>query len=266
LALRAERRDDGATILREQSFRAPFHLSKPYSDGSTLLVNVVNPTAGVLAGDELHTRIQVDAGASLLVTSPSATRVFRMPEGSASAVQSLSVGAGAWLEYLPEALVPHAGSVFHQTTVVDLDGAAELFYGDILVPGRLARGETWAWKGLVLDLTVRRGGELLLRERFDQSGKELRALAELSGAGEGACFCNLVVVSPRLESGEPWRSAIAALHRLECWVGVSALRGHGSWSIKLIARDSISLRHAVQTIRRELSTILPGLRTDFRRL
>ena len=53
LLLRAAVREDGRTALAEQSFRAPYHLSKPYWDAEArvLLVQVVNPTAGILSGD-----------------------------------------------------------------------------------------------------------------------------------------------------------------------------------------------------------------------
>lgn len=75
--------DAGRTVLARQSFRAPFHLGKPYRDECTgvLMVQVVNPTAGILSGDELRSTITVGEGAALLVTTPSATRIFTMPEG-----------------------------------------------------------------------------------------------------------------------------------------------------------------------------------------
>src|SRR5688572_614578 len=89
LALRAAAREDGRTSLVAQSFRAPFHVSKPYwdEDAKTLLVQVVNPTAGILSGDRLESEIAVEAGAALLVTTPSASRVFQMKEGTADYCQ-----------------------------------------------------------------------------------------------------------------------------------------------------------------------------------
>ena len=61
LALRAEARPDGRTVLAGQSFRAPFHLSKSYwdVDAGVLIVQVVNPTAGILAGDRLESSVAV---------------------------------------------------------------------------------------------------------------------------------------------------------------------------------------------------------------
>jgi|GEM_PF-295289 len=185
LMLRAEARDDGLTTLAGQSFRAPFHVGKAYwdEDGRALRVQVVNPTAGILEGDKLEMNVGVGKGAALLVTTPSASRVFRMRSGEAAGVQKFSVEAGGWLEFLPEPLVPHHGSSYRQTTEIDVAEGGEIAFADLLMPGRIARGETWAWSRLRLELTVRVGGELILRERLDQSGEEMRALAKLAGVG-----------------------------------------------------------------------------------
>ena len=84
------------------AFCAPFHLSKPYWDGRALLVQVVNSTAGILSGDRLATEVVVGEGASLIVTAPSASRIFTMNEGAAQATQRFTVERCGWLEVAPE--------------------------------------------------------------------------------------------------------------------------------------------------------------------
>src|SRR3954465_10185125 len=93
LHLRAASRTDGRTALKGQSFRAPYHVSKPYWDteARVLIVQVVNPTAGILSGDELASDIAVESGAALLVTTPSASRVFKMKTGHAETRQKFTV-------------------------------------------------------------------------------------------------------------------------------------------------------------------------------
>jgi len=267
LSLRAEARDDGQTFLAQQSFKAPFHLSKPYWDGHALIVQMVNPTAGILSGDRLSSEITVGSGAAALITSPSATRIFQMNEGEAESRQHFKVETGGWLEFMPEPLVPHRGSRFSQRTEIDLATGGELFFADLLMPGRIARGETWSWEKLCLGLTLHVGGELILRERLDQSGPALKSLAELAGAGEGACFANLVFVSPRLDSSGAWREALVALHGDGVWAGLSRLRGDaGGWSLKLIAPDNVVLRKTLKSVRQILVSSLPHLASDPRKL
>ncbi|WP_414661230.1 urease accessory protein UreD [Horticoccus sp. 23ND18S-11] len=269
LSLRAAVRDHGRTVLATQSFRAPYHLSKPYwdADTRTLLVQVVNPTAGILAGDRLESQIAVDAGACLLVTTPSASRLFQMQGGAAECRQQFSVAAGGWLEVMPEALVPHRGSRYRQITTVDVAADGALFFVDQLLPGRIGHGETWAWDRLCLELTVRVAGELALRERWDQSGEELRALAELAGSGPTACFANAVLLGPNSVSASaaPWLAEISALHREGLWLGASVLR-RGGWSIKLVATDALRLRDGLRDLRRILAVYFPRLACDPRKL
>ena len=269
LSLHAAVRDHGRTVLAAQSFRAPFHISKPYWDAEarTLLVQVVNPTAGILAGDRLESEIEVQREAGLLITTPSASRVFRMRGGTAEYHQRFKVAAGGWLEVLPEPLVPHRGSHYHQSTILEVDTEGALFFVDQLMPGRVGHGEAWAWERLCLELTVRIGGELALRERLDQSGDELRTLAAFAGSGASACFANALLIAPTpgCTSDPPWRSELNALHCDGLWLGVSALR-LGGWSIKLVAQGALQLRQGLRTARQILSAHFPRLGCDLRKL
>ena len=264
LSLRAAVRDHGRTVLAAQSFRAPYHISKPYWDAAAraLLVQVVNPTAGILSGDRLQSEIAVQNDAALLVTTPSASRLFRMREGAAECRQHFAVSTGGWLEVMPEPLVPHRGSRYRQITTVDVEEGGSLFFVDQLMPGRVGHGEAWQWEQLQLDLTVRVAGALVLRERLDQTGGGLRELAQFAGSGPAACFANAILIS---KGDSAWRQDVAALHRDGVWVGVSALRLDG-WSLKIIAPDAVRLRQTLRDARQILARYFPRLGCDPRKL
>ena len=258
---------DGVTALIEQRFRVPFHLSKPNWDPAARVLHaqVVNPTAGILEGDRLESTVRVDAGAALLLTTPSASRVFRMDRGGhAVSRQSFDVRAGGWLEVFPEPLVPHRGCSFFQETDLMLEPGAGVLYVDQLTPGRLAYGEAWAWERLVLGLTVRLGGALIHRERFDQTGESLRAMSEFAGTGAGACFANMVFVPPVFEAAPAWLDSVAKLHRDGVWAGVSPLRA-GGWSLRLVAPDPVRRRDALEELRAILRNSYPRLGCGLRR-
>ncbi len=265
--LRAEARPDGRTVLAGQSFRAPYHLSKPYWDETTrtLLVQVVNPTAGILSGDRLESDIAVDSGAALFVTTPSASRVFKMNEGTAECRQHFAVARGGWLEVMPEPLVPHRGCRYRQVTRIEVAPGGELFFADLLMPGRVGHGEAWEWDRLCLEIDVRLGGELILRERLDQTGAELQAMAKLAGSGPGACFGNGVLLGEPGAVDASWPDAVAALHDDGLWVGLSRLR-RGGWSLKFVAPDGMRLRQGLKDARRILAARFPRLACDPRKL
>lgn len=267
LHLRAAMRPAGRTVLAEQAFAVPFHLSKPYwdPDHDVLIVQVANPTAGILAGDCLTSNIAVDDGARLSVTTPSASRVFQMDAGEASLEQRFAVASGGWLEVMPEPLVLHRGARFIQRTAVDVVTGGGLFFVDQLVPGRVGHGEIWAWDRLALDLSVRIDGDLVLRERVAQTGGELRALAAAMGFATMAAFANAVLVDPSCDPEPAWLPTVRALDTEGLWCGATAL-GAGVWSLRLIAADGVSLRRGVQSLRAALATTVTALRCDLRKL
>lgn len=163
---------------------------------------------------------------------------------------------------LPEPLVPHRGSVYRQQTTIEVAAGGGLFFTDLLMPGRIAHGKAWEWDQLCLATEVRLGGELVLRERFEQSGAELKVLAAHAGSGAKACFGNAVLVA----AGEaPWLAEVRTLHGDGVWLGASALR-HGGWSIKFVAADSIRLRQTLRQLRAILAAYYPRLACDPRKL
>jgi urease accessory protein len=268
LSLRAAPRADGRTVLAQQSFRAPYHLSKPYwdPDARSLLVQVVNPTAGILAGDRLESNVAVAEGAALTLTSPSASRVFQMREGDAVSTQYFDVAANAWLEVIPEPLVPHRGSRFRQVTTLAVEPGGALFYVDQLMPGRLGHAEAWAWETLRLEMTLRIGNELVLRERLDQSGASLQQLAGFGGSGATACFANALFIAP--VPPPAFASTLADLHALNrdgFKIGVSALR-RGGWSLKWVAANPVGLRDGLRQVRALLASRDQRLAVDLRKL
>lgn len=268
LHLRAARREHGRTVLAAQAFRAPFHVSKPYwdADARVLHAQVVNPTAGILAGDRLESDVVVESGAALLMTTPSASRVFRMRDGEAECRQQFRVEADGWLDVMPEPLVPHRGSRYRQQTEIEVASGGAVFFVDQLMPGRIGHGEAWSWERLTLSLAARLDGELIVRERFEHSGAALGQLSLLAGTGETACFANALLIGESAAGdGEIWQRELAALHADGVWLGCSALR-RGGWSLKLIARDPVRLRATLRGMRQILARYWPRLGCDPRKL
>jgi urease accessory protein len=257
---------DGTTAIVRQSFRAPFHVSKPYWDGAVLHAQIVNPTAGMLEGDQLETEVRVCAGASLVLTTPSQARAFRAAgAGRVTNGQRLRVEAGGWLDWWPEPLVPHAGCDYRQETVVEVAPGGSLFFCESLGPGRVARGETWAWRRLELGLTVNLDARPIARERFALSGPEAAGLAAFAGQ-ETAWMATCVAVGASEREGAAEWEKIRRLHQPPVWVGVSRLPAAGAWSLRIIAPDGQQLRDAVVAARQILAGWLPGLGVVLRRI
>jgi urease accessory protein len=257
---------DGApnpTILADQSFRAPFHIGKSYWDGKVLQLRIVNATAGILEGDELYLDAAVETGASLLLTTPAASRAFVMQSGAAACHQRFAVSDGAWLEYSPEPLFPHANANYAQFTELHLTPRAECCWVESLAPGRAGRGECWAWRRLQMTLTVYAGGRAAFRERLDASGAELASQARQFGT-EIAWFATAVLQSPALED-PAWSVGVRALHSPACAVAPTQLATN-LWLVRFFGSGSLGLRDALGLFRSHSANYLSQLKSDLRRL
>lgn len=155
----------GATRLTHRQAGGLSHIGKPYWDGRTLLTQLINPTAGLFSGDKLDARIQLAEGASVLLTSPSATRLHTMTRGSSEVVQAFRLGSDSWLEVLPDLLIPQAASHGDILTHIELAPSASLALLDVLAPGRLAHGESLAFRHFATALDITCGSTPLVRER-----------------------------------------------------------------------------------------------------
>lgn len=108
----------------------PLYLDR--ADAGMAFVYVQNPTGGVFAGDALDLRVAAGPGARVHVTTQSATKLYRMDGGRAVQELCFSVAERAYLEYVPDALIPQAGAELAQTTLVDLEHSGLLGKRDYL--------------------------------------------------------------------------------------------------------------------------------------
>ena len=129
------------------------------------LLYVLNPTGGVLQGDRLEADVRVERGAHAVLTTPSATKVYRADRMTAESHTRLRVAAGATLEYLPEPLIPYSGARYLERVSLDVEPGGRVLSWGILTPGRAARGELFDYEVLGFRLDVREGDALALRER-----------------------------------------------------------------------------------------------------
>jgi urease accessory protein len=107
----------------------------------------------------------LDQEAHVLISAPSANRVYRsLGEVSVQEVQ-VTVGPGAVLEWVPEPTILFAGSRYRQKLHVTLASGATTFLWDAIAAGRIARKERWAFTSLEneIRITTASGGAALER-------------------------------------------------------------------------------------------------------
>jgi urease accessory protein len=165
--------EGGRTVLRERRHRGPLQVQRAfYPEGTDLChVYVLHPPGGLVAGDSLEVKVQVDAGARVLMTTPAAGKVYR-GDGATVATQRqrLAVGAGASLEWLPSETIAFDGAAVELATRVDLDQQAAFVGWEILCLGRPAAGERFERGHCRQRLELWRAGRPLCLERASITG------------------------------------------------------------------------------------------------
>jgi urease accessory protein len=252
------------SYISRQSFCAPYHISKPYQAEHALVVQVVNPTAGLFSGDRLESCIHVERGARLLLSTPSASRAHTMHSGRAELAQTFHVAEGAWLEYSPAPLIPQRASEIRQTTQVRLDAGGEMFFLEILAPGRVARGECFEFSKVDWDFSLFHDGRLIAAERFilRPGDESLTALRSPFSAGY---YASGYLVTSRIPLEDECWENIRALNSKDVLVGTSRL-SQGGWGIRILARESVAMQKTIAHLRRSLSVRLPELGTQVRKI
>lgn len=179
------RREGGRTLLSHKRHQGPLMVQKPFypEANGCCHVYLVHPPGGVVGGDTLELEVRVGERAHALITTPSATKLYRTTGASASISQRLVVERGATAEWLPQETIAFDGSVAALTTHVELAKGASFVGMDVLCLGRPAAGEHFEQGRLKQRLELRQEGQRLLVEqlRLAGGGPELRQAWGLSG-------------------------------------------------------------------------------------
>ncbi len=161
-------RQDGRTVFGRTHCRTPWHLFPPiYLDetGSAYTL-LVNPSGGLVGGDQVSIDLSIGPEAHVLISTPSANRVYRsLAKPSAQDIR-VRLGPKAILEWLPEHTIPFSGSRFRQYIEVSLAPGAVVLLWDAMASGRIARGERWAFTSFENRIRIRTASEQTASEHY----------------------------------------------------------------------------------------------------
>jgi urease accessory protein len=228
-------RDDVYTRMFVASQDPPWRVVRAFPNGQRqAVVHLHNVSGGILAGDSLHLSMEAGANTRVQVTSVGGTRIYRHRPGRAPArlSTSISVGDGATVEYLPDVIIPFAGSRFAQSMDVSLGRNAGFIGWETLAAGRIASGEEFAFDLFDSECSVRSGTRPLALERYSlaPSARDPRSVARWGRFRYTATMyvCHTGVAQSRWHDVESSLNELAFLRtsRAARW-GVSALVAGG---------------------------------------
>jgi urease accessory protein len=159
---------EGRTIIARSHCTSPWHLLPLIylDDTGAAYTLLVNPSGGLVGGDRLSIGMRLGEDARVLISAPSANRVYRSQGETSIQNIEIALGAGAVLEWLPEHTIPFAGSRFRQAIHVTMAPGATILLWDAIASGRIARDERWAFASVENEIHITTAAGQSLVERY----------------------------------------------------------------------------------------------------
>lgn len=208
----------------------------PHPQAQSLDAVTVNTAGGIAGGDRHDIDIAVGEGASLIVTSAAAEKIYRSLGPDARIVVKLEVGDGGSLAWLPQETILFDRARLARDIEIDLSEKASLVLAEAVVFGRAAMGECVQSGRLFDRWRVRRGGHLVFAETLKLDGDMTRGLAKRAVAA-GCSAIATVLIAP---ADDAVVTRVRALDNFVGEVGISAWNGFAL--ARLCARDGAALR------------------------
>ncbi|MFJ7198689.1 MULTISPECIES: urease accessory protein UreD [unclassified Streptomyces] len=242
----------GRTELVERYQKTPLQIMRPLWIDPAMpgmsYVYLMATGGGIAQADRYRMDFRCGPGTEVHLTTQAATKVFRMEHDYASQRVHLTVDEGAYVEYLPDPLIPFRGSRFYQRTEVTVAPGATAVVGDTLTAGRLARGERHDYRVLATDLRIARpDGTVLAIDTLRLAPGAGTRGDRVVGPGVFAGHdhvASLFVVTDRTPAGELADTLHGALAGLGVLYGVSVLpHDCGAW-VRLLGDSPVGMAAA----------------------
>lgn len=192
--------DAGRSIAVEQYHRGALRILRPLYLDTTgqVAYYVLNPGGGYLDGDTYLMEIEVQERASALLTTQSATKVYRTPTSLARQHTRVSLGPGAVLELVPDQLIAYRESSYLQTTVVDMDSSATFMSLEVVTPGWSPDGSGFGYDDVRMRTEISVDGRLAVVDNLRLVPGE-GAVQGMGGLEGHTHLASLTVIDARVD-------------------------------------------------------------------
>lgn len=243
-------RQGARTRLVRDHARVPFHSTGALDhDDAVATVFLQTPTGGLAQGDRHRVAVEVGPDARAYVTGQAATKVLGMERNYGRVDVSLTVEPGGYLEYVPDPTILQAGARCLVRTEATLAADATLVVGDVVVPGRLARGEAFAFERYRARTVARDPAGRVFEDAVDLDGEDPRRPGLY---GESTVVGSLYAVTP----GADARELADAVHERtadgETRAGASALPGDGGVFLRVLGERTRPVEATLRAARDEI--------------
>ena len=262
LALRIEQRA-GRSIAAHQYHRGALRVLRPHylDDSGQACYVLVNPGGAYLGADLYVIDVEVGDGAKLLLTTQSATKIYRTPGSFAEQRMTLRLGEGAQLELAPDQLIAYREASYRQNTHITVRPSSSLMMSEVITPGWSPDGSSFRYEELRLRSEIHvetgAGTELLALDNLlvRPPLNDVTGMAFMEGFSH---LGSLMVVDPRVDQALA-DELHAVTQGLDAYTGIS-LTGSVAGTTGLIVR---SLANSTEELARLLGACTALLRHNW---
>lgn len=252
LKLRFERRNE-RSILAVMERRAPLLVQKAlYCDEGMPglpVVYIISNAGGVLQGDRYTMDFSIGPDACGQITTQAATKIHEMDANHAFQTQEIALEDGAYLEYLPEPVIPFTRSRFFTRTRIRIAPTATLLYAETLAGGRKYYRDGELFQYDLFSSTVaaeRPDGAPLFVEKFRVEPRRF-AVGTAGVMDDFDIFGNVLLLTPAATAEIVAAGATSAWSRAEGWAAAVGHLPNGAGLVyKVVGRDSTTVKSRIR--------------------
>jgi urease accessory protein len=171
----------------------------PRTKSAVARISIGTYGGGLLAGDETRLTARLRSGAKAIISTQSATKVFKSLDGRTTR-QTLTarLEPGATGAFVPDPVACFADARYSQHQRFDLEGDASLMVLDWFTSGRRARGEVWAFEHYSSRQQVFLDGRRIIEDaiRLDRHDGDIGGRFR---GGPYHCHALLILVGTRIQ-------------------------------------------------------------------
>jgi urease accessory protein len=218
-------------------------------------VMIISTSGGILQGDRNKIEIDLAPHTQAHVTTQSATKIQEMDANYASQTQEIVLGEAAYLEYLPDPIIPYKNARFISHTRVSIPQSATLLYSEILMPGRkyYKDGELFEYDLFSSTVAAERpcGAELFVEKFIIEPHRS--GLRQRGVMGDYDVFANVLLLTPKENFDRICEQTEAVMDcERQLAAGVSRLPNDAGLVFKVLGME----REPVQAKVREFWTVV----------
>lgn len=142
----------GRSVAAHQYHRGALRVLRPHylDDSGQVCYVLVNPGGAYLGADLYVIDVEAGDGAKVLLTTQSATKIYRTPGSFAEQRMTLRLGEGAQLELAPDQLIAYREASYRQNTHITVRPSSSLVMAEVVTPGWSPDGASFRYEELRL--------------------------------------------------------------------------------------------------------------------